>query len=412
MAWDRIRKHPEDRFGANLFDYEECAKTFSWAQARRLLDGLPGGGLNITHEAVDRHVLAGRGEKLALRWIGRDEQPQDFTYAELSAAVNRFANVLAQREVSKGGRVFSLLGRVPELYIAALGALKTGSVFSPLFSAFGPEPIKARMTIGEAKVLITSEALYRRKVEPWRKELASLEHVLLTECSSNPPNGTSSLSAAMATSPDTFETVWTGPEDMALLHFTSGTTGRPKGAVHVHEAVVAHNVTGRLALDLQRRGRLLVHSGPRVGDGHFLWHHLSTDQWRDLDRRPGGIRRRTLVSHPGAAKGYGLVHGADRNSYAHEGGSRDRQAVRFVQFAPDGERRRAAQSRGRDLGCRGLRQAVPRQLVADRDRRDHDLEFPINGREARFDGPSVAGHHGRNCRADRGRSQCARSPSP
>ncbi|MGO9172624.1 MAG: acetate--CoA ligase [Rhodomicrobium sp.] len=250
MAWERIRKRPEDRLGVNLPDYEEYAKTFSWAKARALLDGLPGGGLNIAHEAVDRHILAGRGSKLALRWIGRDERLRDFTYTALSGAVNRFANVLVQRGVGKGGRVFSLLGRCPELYISALGSLKNGSVFSPLFSAFGPEPIKARMTIGEAQVLITSEAFYRRKVEPWRKELASLKHVLLTECSSNPPAGTDGLEAAMAAAPETFETVWTGPEDMALLHFTSGTTGRPKGAVHVHEAAVAHNVTGRLALDL------------------------------------------------------------------------------------------------------------------------------------------------------------------
>ena len=152
--------------------------------------------------------------------------------------------------MAKGDRVFSLLGRVPELYIAALGTLKNGSVFSPLFSAFGPEPIKARMTIGDAKVLVTSEAFYRRKIEPWRKELASLEQVFLIDCSGNLPPGTTDLAAAMAAASDSFETVWTGPEDMALLHFTSGTTGRPKGAVHVHEAVVAHHVTGKLALDL------------------------------------------------------------------------------------------------------------------------------------------------------------------
>ena len=89
--------------------------------------------------------------------------------------------------VAKGDRVFTLLGRVPELYIAALGTLKNGSVFSPLFSAFGPEPIKARMSIGDAKVLVTSEAFYRRKVEPWRKELPSLQHVLLTDCPGPPP---------------------------------------------------------------------------------------------------------------------------------------------------------------------------------------------------------------------------------
>jgi acetyl-CoA synthetase len=250
MKWERIRKRPEDCRGANLADYDHFATTFSWAEARALLAGLPGGALNIAFEAIDRHILAGRGDKLALRWIGRDDRIRDFTYAELGAAANRFANVLVQRGVSKGDRVFSLLGRVPELYAVALGTLKNGSVFSPLFSAFGPEPIKARMTIGDAKVLITSEAFYRRKVEPWRRELAVLEHVFLIDCSNDLPPGTTDLAAAIAAASDKFETVRTAPEDMALLHFTSGTTGRPKGSVHVHEAVVAHQMTGRLALDL------------------------------------------------------------------------------------------------------------------------------------------------------------------
>ena len=250
MSFTVIRKRPKDYVGANLQDYDACVTTFTWAKAQTLLDGLPQGGLNIAHEAVDRHVLAGRGGKLALRWIGRNNRVQDFSYENLQAATNRFANVLAQRDIAKGQRVFSLLGRTPELYIAALGTLKNGSVFSPLFSAFGPEPIKARMTIGDAKALITTEAFYRRKIEPSRKEFASLEHVFLIDCSDNPPVGTTDLAAVMAAASDSFETVWTSPEDMALLHFTSGTTGRPKGAVHVHQSVVAHHVTGKLALDL------------------------------------------------------------------------------------------------------------------------------------------------------------------
>jgi acetyl-CoA synthetase len=249
MEWQRVQKCPDDYAGANLPDYSEAARTFSWAQARSLLEGLPGGGLNIAHEAIERHVRAGRGGKLALRWIGRDDVVRDFSYAALQAEANRFANVLGQSGIGKGDRVFSLLGRVPELYIAALGTLKNGSVFSPLFSAFGPEPIKARMTIGDAKALVTTEALYRRKVEPWRNELPGLKALFLTECSGSLPPNTIDLTAALAKVADIFETVRTMPEDMALLHFTSGTTGRPKGAVHVHEAVVAHHVTGRLALD-------------------------------------------------------------------------------------------------------------------------------------------------------------------
>jgi acetyl-CoA synthetase len=122
-------------------------------------------------------VKAGLGDKLALRWIGRDGSIRDFTYAALGAVVNRFSNVLTQSGIGKGERVFSLLGRVPELYIAALGTLKNGSVFSPLFSAFGPEPIKARRAIGDARAVITTEGFYRRKIEPWRKELASLKNV-------------------------------------------------------------------------------------------------------------------------------------------------------------------------------------------------------------------------------------------
>src|SRR6516162_11341528 len=225
MEWERIRKGADDRVGANLRDYEDFARTFSWPQARALLGGLPGGGLNIAHEAVDRHVRAGRGDRLALRWIGRDNRIRDFSYALLLKHVNRFANLLAQHGIARGDRVFSLLGRSPELYISALGTLKSGCIFSPLFSAFGPDPIKARMTIGNAKALVTSEALYRRKIESWRTELTGLKHVFLTDSSENLPRGTVNLSAAVAQVPDVFETVATRPEDMALLHFTSGTTG-------------------------------------------------------------------------------------------------------------------------------------------------------------------------------------------
>ena len=233
----------------NLVDYGAMRAEFDWKKARALLDGLPGGGLNIAHEAVDRHAHGPRAGRVALRWLGKEGGQREFTYRELAAATSRFANVLDGLGLCPGGRIFVLLGRVPELYIAMLGALKAKCVVSPLFSAFGPEPIATRLEIGDGQVLVTTEALYRRKVEGLRDRLPKLERVILIGDGA-PIAGTLRWRELMAQASDEFMILPTSPEDMALLHFTSGTTGRPKGAVHVHEAVVTHHVTGLYALDL------------------------------------------------------------------------------------------------------------------------------------------------------------------
>ena len=237
----------------NLVDYEAACRMFRWEDARSELTGLPGGhGLNIAHEAVDRHAAGPRRDHVALRCLGRSGAVRDLTYGELRSVTNRFANMLAELGIRAGDRVFALAGRIPELYVAALGTLKHRAVFCPLFSAFGPEPIRARLAIGEARVLVTTESLYRRKVEALRAMLPTLEHVLLVgdEGGATAIANTHDLGARLAAASDAYEIAPTSPEDLALLHFTSGTTGTPKGAMHVHEAVVAHHVTGRLALDL------------------------------------------------------------------------------------------------------------------------------------------------------------------
>jgi acetyl-CoA synthetase len=250
MAYEVIRKSLDAARGANLRDYDQARRDFSWQRARDELTGLPGGGLNIAYEAVDRHVEQGRGEKAALRCVGRDDSVVDVTYAQLAAQSSRFANVLKALGVGRSDRVFTLLGRCPQLYAVALGTLKNGSVLCPLFAAFGPEPVRQRMRLGDAKVLVTSEALYTRRVEPNRGELPALEHVVLVGPVIGEHPGTVRYDEAVAAADDRFETVPTAPEEMALLHFTSGTTGTPKGAVHVHEAVLAHHATAAFALDL------------------------------------------------------------------------------------------------------------------------------------------------------------------
>ena len=235
----------------NMPNYAATRARFTWAAARLELDGLPGNrGLNIAYEAVDRHVAAGRGAKPALIWLGKDGARRTLSYAELAAASNRFANLCARLGLAKGDRVFTLLGRVPELYVAALGAFKAGCVLCPLFSAFGPEPVRARLSLGSGRALITTEALYKRKIAGIRAQLPDLAHVLLADSPKTAPPDTTDLGAALADCSAEFAIPPTDPEDPALLHFTSGTTGTPKGALHVHAAVIAHHITGKLALDL------------------------------------------------------------------------------------------------------------------------------------------------------------------
>jgi acetyl-CoA synthetase len=242
MEWKTIEKPRQGwAVAPNLVDYEQTRAAFSWETARRTLDGLPGGrGLNIAHEAVDRHAAGARRDQLALRWLGKRGEVRDFTYGELGAVTNRFANALKSLDVGKGDRVFLLAGRIPELYISALGTLKNGSVFCPLFSAFGPEPIWQRLSIGDGKVLVTTAALYKRKVADLRASLPQLQHVLLigTAEETGTIPGTHDFHRLLVEADDCFDIPPTDPEDLALLHFTSGTTGKPKGAMHVHQAVV------------------------------------------------------------------------------------------------------------------------------------------------------------------------------
>ena len=239
----------------NMEDYEAERASFTWARAREALDGLPGGrGLNIAHEAVVRHAQSARRDHVAIRCLDRHGIGEDVTYAQLDERSNRFANVLATLGVQPGERVFALMPRTAELYVVALGTLKHRSVLCPLFAAFGPEPIRQRLTIGGGCVLVTTPTLYRHKVASIRDQLPELRHVLLVDDATVPDGAgmaaTLDLHHLLAEAGADYQIGPTDPEAMALLHFTSGTTGTPKGAVHVHDAVVSHHATGRIALDL------------------------------------------------------------------------------------------------------------------------------------------------------------------
>jgi len=251
LLWQPIKKAIDSwQTPPNLLDYERTCSAFSWDDIRRELNGLPdGGGLNIAHEAVDRHAEGSLKNHLALRWLGSGDRVRDFTYTELKIITNRFANVLRGLGVGRGDTVAALAGRIPELYWGALGTLKNNSVFCPLFSAFGPEPVFQRLSRGDARVLLTTSDQFRKKIFPQREKLPQLAHVLLVDADDHPEPGVWSLPRLMEASSESFTIAATASEDRALLHFTSGTTGLPKGAIHVHEAVLTHYATGKFVLD-------------------------------------------------------------------------------------------------------------------------------------------------------------------
>jgi acetyl-CoA synthetase len=205
-----------------------------------------GGQFNYVHNALDKHVLAHRRNKLALIWEGEDGEKRTFTYWELWVETNRLANGMRKLGVSKGDRVGIFMPMVPEVCIAALACSKVGAIFTPIFSGYAAPAIAARLNDCEAKLLITADGFYRRgRVVPMKaiadeavQQAPTVEHQLVYRRLGRDVawrNGRDiwwhDLTATM---PRTVETERTDPEDPYMLIYTSGTTGRPKGAVHVH----------------------------------------------------------------------------------------------------------------------------------------------------------------------------------
>ncbi|MBM3947564.1 MAG: AMP-binding protein, partial [SAR202 cluster bacterium] len=254
MDYPIIRKDVSKlRVTPNLRDYAELRSSFSWRDLQRELDGLPGGGLNLAYEAVDRHCAQGRGGKLALIWAGKNGEEERYSYEQLRQASNRCANVFRSLGVKKGDRVFFFMERVPELYFAVLGTLKLGAVVGPLFSAFGPDPVRDRLADAGASVLVTQPEL-RRRIAGILPGLPELKHVVVANKlgRSREPltGGDLAFEELVSRAPAEFGPIQTTPDDYSIMHYTSGTTGKPKGAAHAHQAVLGHYMTGKYVLDL------------------------------------------------------------------------------------------------------------------------------------------------------------------
>lgn len=248
---EEIIEKPKELFKVkpNLKDYEEKYKTFRWEDANKEIDWLDT-KLNAAFDAVDRHAKTWRRNKVALYWEGENKK-EEYTFQELSNLSNKFANVLKKLNVKKGDRVFIFLPRILPLYVSFLGILKTGAIAGTMFSAFGPEGIRDRLQDSEAKFLITDSELKKRVYEV-RNELPNLKHIIVV---GEAEGDEISYEDEMKNASREFEIEKTDPEDYAFMLFSSGTTGRAKGIVHVHYSLVQEHITAKWVLDLHEEDR-------------------------------------------------------------------------------------------------------------------------------------------------------------
>jgi acetyl-CoA synthetase len=256
MEYPKIIKWPLEQYAVkpNLRDYFKMVKEFNWDKVSRELDWFDSERINIAHAAIDSHLKTDRRNKKALIWESKKGEEEEYTFQDLSRLSNQFANVLVRNlGVRKGDRVFFFLERVPEIYIGILGTLKAGGVIGPLFSAFGPDAVKDRVADSEAKVLITSPTLMK-KINEIIPDLPALEHIVLVRRGEGKVGHEGLFyDEMMAGASESFDIVKTHREDYSIMHYTSGTTGKPKGAVHVHGAAVGHYATAKYVLDLQEK---------------------------------------------------------------------------------------------------------------------------------------------------------------
>ena len=248
MHSDLIVKDPSKlRLKPNLQNYEELRKTFKWSDADKDIDWFPGGMVNAAYNAVDRHAKGARKDKVALIHDDGEGHIQKFTFQQLFELTNKFANVLKKLGIKRQDRVFFFLQRSPELYAGFLGAIKYGAIASPMFPAFGPDAIRDRMLDSGAIAIVTDSDLKKRVYEV-KSLLPELKHIIVVGGELGP--GEISWNKEMDAASTSFDTAHMDPEEFMYMLYTSGTTGKPKGVVHAHKAIVQAHLTAKWVLDV------------------------------------------------------------------------------------------------------------------------------------------------------------------
>ncbi|HEY9790889.1 MAG TPA: acetate--CoA ligase [Candidatus Obscuribacterales bacterium] len=242
-----IKKFPVN---ANINNYESTYSTFTWDDARKEIAYFAGGKVNAAYNAIDRHMQDGRRNKVALYCVDKNNNLDAFTYQDMYYLSNRLGNALKGLGVQKGDRVFIYMPRIPEMYVSTIAIAKIGAIVGPLFSAFGPDALRDRLQDSNAKVIITTPEL-KANLDEIRDQLPDLEYVVVVRNDGKLKRGEISYEELMVGASEVLAPEHMDPEDGLYLLYTSGTTGKPKGVLHVHNDIIGHHMTAKWVLDLR-----------------------------------------------------------------------------------------------------------------------------------------------------------------
>ncbi len=234
---------------SNIKSYEERLQGFDWDYAKEVLDWQDGELLNIGHMCSDRICAKGHADKTALIWEGFGDATAQYTFNDLRVLSNGFAKLLQDQGVEPGDRVCLFMDKVPALYVSFLGALKMGGVAQPLFSAFGDDSLEVRLASAETKAILTTQK-HVKKVRKILDKLPALKTIIVVEGNPAKLKDGELFYDMNEHRVEDFECFQSGPESQSVLHYTSGTTGQPKGAQHVHSSVWGQALTTSWVLDL------------------------------------------------------------------------------------------------------------------------------------------------------------------
>jgi len=237
---------------SNIGSYDDRVKNFDWGISEKELDYKPGNVINIGWYCSDRICLMGKAGKPGLIWEGSAGQEKIYTYNDIRLCSNTIGHFLRGLGINPGERVCLFMDKIPELYLGFLGILKIGAIAQPLFSAFGDESLFIRLENAQTKTIITQKK-HAPKVRKILEKLPFLEHIIIVDHEPGKPLHEREIAFNMEASEkiDKFDIYQTKAESPSVLHYTSGTTGQPKGVSHVHYSLISQYLTTKWVLDLQ-----------------------------------------------------------------------------------------------------------------------------------------------------------------